>query len=463
MAHSSDMAGNFPSPVAAIDLGEGWAEPAAEITSRVPTRAVRLLAVGLALLLLLAGSVLPRPGLTSLFTVPIDVNSAYALDSRTLYVSRVGQISAYRLPGGARLWQRTDQHAVGTLAVVPGAGVVLAELRAAPPPTGVLALDARTGQVLWRVAQMAVAGILADQRTALLAMLDDTGVSAVYGVDLRTGRPIWQRQLDSAVTLVMAGASESDRDLGHLVVFDGSGGLTEVVDGATGGVLVRSRLIAHEPVPAGTVDEATDGIAPDYKPGMLLSATRRLLLVATSGHQQTSIDAYDLATLNPRWHVTLPRAVFIVGECGAVLCANGSSTITGLDPLTGAELWHTVSIRNVITLPGGRLLVSGEGLGNADSIVEAASLRPVLSLGRWAPLGGTDTGPVVVARDDINLRTWFAVVAGTDAKSVGRGTIPAIHPLGSAWGIRRDSCGVDDAGYLACVTIRNELTVWSYT
>jgi outer membrane protein assembly factor BamB len=453
------MAGGSPAPVVEIDLGEDRAEPGAEHTVRGTARGVRLLAVGLALLLLLAGSALPRSGLTALFSVPIDVNTAYTLDSRTLYASRLGQITAYRLPGGAPLWQHTDPRAVGTVTVVPGTGVVLAELRAVPPPTGVLALDARTGQVLWRLEHMALAGILTDQRSVLLATLDDTGVSAVYGVDVRTGRYIWGRHLDSSVTLVLAGTPEAPRNLSQLVVYDGGGGLTEVVDGTTGGVLVRSRLIADEPVPVGTTDDRTDGIAPDYKPGVIASATRRLLLVATSGHQATTIDAYDLATLNQRWHVTLPRTVFIVGECGAVLCASGSSTITGIDPLTGAELWHTVSIRNVITLPSGRLLVSGEGLGNADSIVEADSLHEVLSLGRWAPVGRTGTGPVVVARDDTDLRTWFAVIAGTGA---GPAVAPAIHPLGAAWGIRQDTCTVDDAGYLACATIRNQLTVWGF-
>ena len=88
---------------AVIDLGEDWAPPAdserplRQISPRVP-----LALLSLVLVALLGGSALPRYTMVSLFSVPLATNGAYAIGSDAVYTERDGEITGYRLPGGAR-------------------------------------------------------------------------------------------------------------------------------------------------------------------------------------------------------------------------------------------------------------------------------------------------------------------------------------------------------------------------
>ena len=137
---------------AVIDLGEDWAPPAdserplRQISPRVP-----LALLSLVLVALLGGSALPRYTMVSLFSVPLATNGAYAIGSDAVYTERDGEITGYRLPGGARRWSAEVGHPVDALQPIPEAGVVLAEYGTGEDGWGgVVALDARTGRVRWR-------------------------------------------------------------------------------------------------------------------------------------------------------------------------------------------------------------------------------------------------------------------------------------------------------------------------
>lgn len=429
-----------------IDLGEVRElppEPEPPRRRRPLSRRTALILAGLLLVVTMGGAAVPRRGLTGLFAVPIEVSSAHLLDGDTLYVSHDARIDAYRLPDGTRRWTTPAPRPVGLFLPVPAAGVVLAGY-ATGDPTGMLALDARTGRVLWRDDRSRLLGALSSPSRALLVRLDD-----LRAVDLPTGRTVWERPRALGMGLTVSGRDPTLAVPARLA-FDSGGGVTEVVDAGTGTVVARSRLESHWPL-------APPGQAAGSGPlsGYLLAARSVVggrLFVARSQGGSTMIDAYDLVTLAHQWRTQVSRPAFFVTACGPVLCVAGYGPTTGLDPRSGAVLWDSGKWRDVRGLPGGRLLVSGSDSGEPTSVMDATGLRPLLRLPGWRPLLGSARRSWLVGRDTGGLRTWFAVLDPAG---------PAIHPFGWVSGVQTGQCEYGDA-YLACPTVGNQLQVWRY-
>jgi hypothetical protein len=216
------------------------------------------------------------------------------------------------------------------------------------------------------------------------------------------------------------------------LVFHTADGGVEVVDATNGEVLAHGRL----------GQQATDTV---------LSTAGGQLLQAGGG----TLEAFDLATLAWRWRVWLPDAGYFATSCGPVLCVFGPRSMTGVDPATGAVLWHTHVWLSAYALPGGRLLTSGAE-PDPPAIVAASTLRPVLDLGRWQAVGGEPAAvaPMVLTRDAPDLRTWFGVLDPAAPH-------PVVRALGWGRGVLRDGCSAT-GGYVACPTVHNELQVWTY-
>jgi PQQ-like domain len=438
------MTGDARGTTAMIDLGEDWDLPDQPAPPRTSARRLPLILAILLLASLLGGAAVPRYGLVSLFAVPIEVGSVYTVSGDSLYLSRAGQVSAYRLPAGTPEWSAPTAQQVGALLPMPQAGVVLAQF-AGGDPTGMVALDARTGRVLWRDDHARLLGA-PDPRRVLLLVSDQ-----MRAVDVPTGRTIWERPRGLGMGWVLPDVDPLQTAPPRLA-FDGGDGVTEVVDAVSGAVVARARLETQWPSGIGVT---SDGAVSVTTGGFLLAARSVVgnrLFVARQQDGGTLVDAYDLGTLAHLWRTRLRPSAFFITDCGAVLCADGFTSIAGIDPGSGSVLWNSRQWREARPLPGGRLLVTSATAIEPVSVVDASDLRPIMGLPGWSPVAGFAPGSWLVARDSQGLRTWFA------ALDPGA---PALHPLGWAWGVQISQCEYRDA-YLACPTVHNELRLWRY-
>src|SRR5262245_54140787 len=173
---------------AVIELGETWTLPEEPDQVRPPGSRLPWIMLALLLLTALDGGAVPRYRMVSLFAVPIEVGSTHTVAGDTLYLARPAGITAYRLPDGTRRWTALTAHRVGAMVAVSPAGVVLAQLDGDRDTSGVLALDARDGRVLWSDGRARLLGALPGSGRALLLHVDE-----VRAVDTPTGRTIWER------------------------------------------------------------------------------------------------------------------------------------------------------------------------------------------------------------------------------------------------------------------------------
>ncbi|MEN3304350.1 MAG: hypothetical protein V7603_552 [Micromonosporaceae bacterium] len=425
---------------AVIELGADRAVP------EQPDRPARprtrwLFAAGLALASAMGGAAVPRPGLVPRFQVPYAVGAAFVSGGDTLYVTAHGSVSAYRLPDGARRWSVPAPGTVEGMQLATGSRVLL--VSRAEPPTSTVGLDTRTGRQLWRSDSVLVAAVLPGDRQVLLFTPGPGASSLMRAVDVRSGQAMWSRtQLG---TVAPTGPWTDLRAEPPRLVFQTVDGGVEVVAAPTGEVLLRGRL----------PDLPAPGPARFRPEDAQLSTAGDQLLVIRGGDTRT-LEAFDLGTLARRWRARLPAAGYFATSCGTVLCVFGPQWMTGVDPGSGALLWHTHLWQGAQALPGGRLLVSSGEPDLRLAIVVAATLRPVLDLKSWRALGGGPGGqqPLVLARTTADLRTWFAVVDPAVPH-------PVIRTLGGAGGVLDEECLAFD-GYLACPTVHNRLQVWRY-
>ena len=85
-----------------------------------------------------------------------------------------------------------------------------------------------------------------------------------------------------------------------------------------------------------------------------------------------------------------------------------------------------------------------------SAVLDASSLRPLLTLTRWEHVGGIGDR-ILMARDDASvLRTWFG-----ELDPAG----PSLRVFGSATGVLADQCVHSDT-YLVCPTTKNQLRLW---
>jgi outer membrane protein assembly factor BamB len=429
-----------------IDLGEVRAppdepEPPARTWIRPP-----LLLLTVLLLAALGGAAVPRYGLVSLFAVPVDAVAAHALTGDTLYVAHARDVTAYRLPAGTPGWSAATARRIGVLIPVATAGVVLAQYEGDSDLAGMLALDARTGRVLWQDPQARLLGAVPGASRALLLHLAE-----LRAVDVPTGRTIWERPRGLGLGWAMPDL-DTRQNTPPRLAFDSGDGTTEVVDAASGAVVARSRLESLWPAGVGV----SGGGAVTVTTGGFLLAARSVvggqLFVARQQSGSSVIDAYDLASLAHQWRLTLDPPAFFVTGCGTVLCVDGFASMSGVDPRSGAVRWTSRQWREGRPLPGNRLLLSSSIADMPASIVDAATLRPVRGLVGWFPLAGSAPGRWLIARDAPGLRTWFATLTPDGA---------GLRPLGWVYGVQISQCEYRD-GFVACPTVRDRLQVWRY-
>jgi outer membrane protein assembly factor BamB len=384
-----------------IDLGEVREAPVGD--DRPPPwtpgqrRAVRAVAA-LVVALLAAGAAPVRPALVMLeFPAAVGDRTVISDSTDAVYLlspstDSLGQgereIVKYRLPGGQEAW-RTSVPTAGPLrTAVADRGILFALAEAYEPET--IALDAGTGEVLWRRA-----GWLGDTSAEHVFLSHDPRdeETALYmALDPRTGAEKWS----IAVPLEEMVLYSRQR-----LVRWRSDGAVEVRDLRTGGLVIRGQ------VPPPEVDPLVDG-----NPGVQL--VDGLLLVAGPLDRPVTT-AYDVDRLQPAWQANIDLMnQYVSGECvdSGTLCVGGQEPgVWVIERATGRTRW--VSDRWSWLWRAGPVVVAfGPPFEPSRvAVIDPADGREIADLGRWEtpPMSFKADGRMYASRTEPGSgRSWIA-------------------------------------------------------
>jgi outer membrane protein assembly factor BamB len=340
-------------------------------------------------------------------------------------------VRRYPLGGSSSPWSTTVLPTVGGLDFVEPARVVVVT-SADFLQTAVL--DSDSGTVLWRTTADSVLRLAG---TSALITGGTPGSTVLRRVDLRTGRPLWSRDL-GRIRYLDAG----DPALGppRRVVTVDRQGRSAVVSFTDGAVLVTAQLGAA-PSPAG--DDGRADTAQYIAIGDRLYLARR-------DNGAASLTAYRLADLRQLWRTTTASLTWPTW-CGPYLCGATAAGLTVLDSATGGVRWSDPRWRlgfdtRTIGLPGPpRIAVRDDRERPAVALVDPATGRVLSMLGRSVFVGTN------LLRSDTDRlgRTWVQI-AGPD------NTFPTVGALDT---IAPNRCAAVP-GYLACPTSAGLTTVW---
>ncbi|GAA0582542.1 hypothetical protein GCM10010172_79570 [Paractinoplanes ferrugineus] len=341
-----------------IDLGD-VAEPA-ERPGAGPVnflRAARLTLAALSVvgLLALTSSAAPAPSLVRpLWTADFRPGDAMALDAATVYLDRTApvgprEVTAYDLRTGAVKWSTPAGVRMSDRGVRKAGDVLLVPTEASGG-AGTTALDAATGDLLWRLNGVAAPSVGSDD--VVLAETDKSGATTgLRLVGLRDGRQVWKRATAPAEQWITL--AEGGRPTSILTVT--SSGETTVYGYADGAERQHARI------PWNGVYASTLFPAGPYP------------VVVRTASAQTVATIYDSADLRPLWRSD--ETVGYVTGCGSLICVAGASGVTAREPATGRVLWQRPDAHFVWDLGGGRMLLSAvANLASATTaLVDAAT------------------------------------------------------------------------------------------
>jgi hypothetical protein len=301
-------------------------------------------------------------------------------------------------------------------------------------------MDRGTGQVLGTypgVPQLRAGAILVMQQRLTHCWPTDGACVDVTGVPVGASEPAWRLRLPAGGRLI-----DSWNGSGQRFLTAGADGSLTVRDVATG------MPLANAP---GTLTSGS---------GLRLAAVvDGLLIVGRPDADASELYAYDEATLAPRWSERIVRdagdyspevGLVELAACGHLLCLRDGGGSTILEPASGAVRFHTDL--TVLAQVGAGVLAAATRLGGWASDLVALDAR---------------TGEVLQTAPDATLVTESAVIAGAPAPTGG--------PLVQVWGERRtgfarmDASGrltllfsVDDVG-LHCVQGRDSVSCLAST
>jgi outer membrane protein assembly factor BamB len=237
-----------------------------------------------------------------------------------------GTLYAFERSSGLLLWRHQLGYQVGSSpAVVPQWGVVYSAHERSPLGGGYLiALDARTGQELWRrpLAAHPHSSAAVDIAKRIVFVGDNLGV--IYAFDAFSGRELWQRELDR-------GDGKADIKTTPTVIPDRN----LLVFGAWSG-----RVYA--------LDEATGQVAWEYVSGSRIMGSTAYLPTSGTIYVGTplgKLHAIDARTGTARWIFNVGARVLsspaVSGDGKAVVFGAGDGRVYALRTDTGAVLWDT--------------------------------------------------------------------------------------------------------------------------
>ncbi|WP_412540731.1 PQQ-binding-like beta-propeller repeat protein [Longispora sp. K20-0274] len=419
-----------------IDLGQvtrADARPGPEPWTRWRRRALALGVAAVTLLTCGAAETVRGSPLREVFSVPTGAHGRsdqqLVLDGDTLFrVYREGAstyLARHDLAAHGRLTWRVpvDASVVGSL-VLEGRLLLVqqyADVTKDPAPT-TMAFDAGTGAPLWTIRGFLYAGLGGEKG------LISQG-SEMVGIELATGRELWRRPQPGGGAALVGGSAP----VAPWRIATTEGSTLRVLDLETGAVL-RSRDIGPDQGP-----ERFGGVfaTPDA-------------LVLRRGPTYTT---YDPDTLEQLWTSASAQVAWAM-PCARLLCEMTGRDVVAVDVRTGERRW---------TSPVEGLYLSGMGLvgprGGGTRLIDTATGRQLLDLGRWVPLPGRETlrgEPAPADRIAVS-----AIFDGVDWVGVADLRAGRIRPLAPVKGAGDERC-VASAKYLVCTLISEKLTGWTF-
>jgi len=266
----------------------------------------------------------------------------------------------------------------------------------------------------------------ADGRTRAMG-LDWTHV--VTAVDLDTGRPRWRMRLPAGVRWALPGVRTSGEGIAGLpagqdwMVTSSAGGEVVVrdVDGAA--VLSRRAL--------GPLRQES-----------YVAALADAVVVRRDDGDRATLDAYEPATLAPRWRFVPPVVDAEPVGCEPLLCLADTRSVWIVDPRDGRTIWRPTG---PLLRPGpaGRVVVTG--YGNKVVLFDTRRARALRAGPGWRVVDyGAHTRSVVVVRVQATGAADLGLldVATGEARRLGRVSLwsPTAHCLPAGGHV---ACGDD--------------------
>ncbi|BBH64539.1 hypothetical protein ACTI_12240 [Actinoplanes sp. OR16] len=359
-----------------IELGEFNApsepgEPAgrAEFNPRSVRRAL-IAAVALVSAMVLGGAARPGdPLVHDIWSAPMTEQDSMTVREDGIFVFRgtgatTVELTAYETATGAVRWRRDSPGRINWMYPGAAAGLLLipgdekwANLEFDDGGQGLLsyggtttALESTTGRQLWKTAGdvQAVAS-----SSVLLGERDSHGdYVTVRLVDARTGAEIWRRPAGGALHLNVQDEGPSP----ILVILADKTGRTTVLRFADGSVIKERRL----PWSATDVQNGVD---------TYLSIADDLVLVSRNTLKKATVTAYRAGSLERLWETDMSPYAYIV-ECGPILCHADGSSLFGIDPRTGRQLWERPGDGGGVIQVGDRLITAENADPPRQSVVD---------------------------------------------------------------------------------------------
>lgn len=377
----------------------------------------RIAAVAVVLVCLLALAASGRPGTPMVHEVwSIHPTADYAMSVRPdgVFVHQrtmgAAEVVAYELTSGKVRWRRpvegvplylTDGEEAGLLLI--RADEKVRQITFEDGGMGVVAygghttaLDARTGDRLW---QQPGEVMNATRDTLLFAERQSDGkVSSLRLVRPRDGTVVWRREL-SGVEQVMV-PSLPDR----IVTADSAGTIT-VLRYSDGTEVHERRLPWSTSRPGLGIDT-------------YVAELNGLLVIIQNDPRKSEISTYRLDSLEQLWR-TQKGPYAYAQDCGPVLCLAETTAITGVDALTGRQLWRLPGFSGVTQVAEDRLLASVPGPEPGRQVVlEPDTGRQIGPGGTgWALTTGADAESVIVLRRIIEEHRAYSTISHLDLET----------------------------------------------
>ncbi|WP_203921209.1 outer membrane protein assembly factor BamB family protein [Rugosimonospora africana] len=409
------------------------------------------LAIGMLTCLLLvavsARPVAPVPAFRLVESVPASPGDFYSLSGDQVFVvrstppARRSRIDAYSLPGGRHQWRALLPAQLYAYPAAATVGVILAEGTNPQQPRQVMALDAATGSVLWRLADAMVFDDTTSVGPRMLVFVAPSGgPRELRLLDTRSGATVWSRPLPAGTRAKVLASRR--------LVLRSADGSAQILDEDTARTLVSGRL-----------DTDSYQSPLDDSPGFgALSAGDRLIVTYLLPHDVTGVSAYQMSTLDKLWSTEVGERVLNVADCLAVLCVSSDDNMIAVDPATGERRWAT--LRWIMGGGLGGLVQATNVPGEQDPdgrvvLLDPETGRLTLDLGDWSPLEPIIRGqPALLTTGRRGpLGTWVGALdrAGT-----------AVRPVAFLPDAMRGTCEIDRTGrlYLACSDYDGPVDIW---
>jgi putative pyrroloquinoline-quinone binding quinoprotein len=435
-----------------VDLGDDFdaPPPGSWMAYRWPMlRRCRIALPVVALLLLVAAAAsAPSAPLHQAARVPIGIEASVMIVGSDLYVYDTSDghngIRAYELGSGRLQWSASTPEIAGETSMQDVDGnIVVSMVDTDASGEHTVTFDARTGRRLWSdefgFATDAAGGLLVESapRPPGYNFPGTVRTGTFRLLDPRTGAIRWTVDVPSScVTDVGNPAAGLPNTLVELC--SDSSRLT-VID------LLSGQVAASRQVPLG--DPGADYVLPppDQMAEPQLVVAGGTLLIAHANAPQPTIDAYAMTDLNQLWTGLPVIGGQDINQCGPDLCVfDGTSIGSVVDLTTGKPIGLTPPRAAVAAVGALALAPVGKPI-----TFSAASLVSSIAAGMSTPLQSVTatSAPKLLASRQV-----------TTSKLTGRQSESAT-PIEILHGVDVRSC-VTIAGFLACATTSDRLTVW---